>query len=177
MSDNGRIVPSFDRPRSAAAIAWVWIVIAVAGILSGIEDYFTARKLAAVRPDLSSDPNADAIVDRFSNLIGGTAFDLAIIATLSTIVIVGAIGLLKLRSWGRLTLIAMTWLALVGMLIAQPIWLWEFTDLATLGLSGLSVFEIMIWIMGLLQMAFTVIVFGLMLRSLHGRRIREAIRA
>jgi hypothetical protein len=171
------ISTSFHRPRSATVIASAWIVIAVAGVLSGVEDYLNARKLAAVRPDLSEDPNANAIVDRFANLLGGTRLYLALACLFAVVIIVGAIGLLKLKPWGRRTIIAVTWLALFGVPIGQPLLLWEFTDLATLGMSGVGFFEIMIWVMGLVQLVIGIVIFGLMLRSLHGSRIRDAIRA
>lgn len=74
-------------------------------------------------------------------------------------------------------ILATTWFALVGMLIGQPLLLWETTDLATWAERGVSFFEITIWMIGLTQLIFAVVIFGLMLRSLHGRQIRDAIRS
>lgn len=92
-------------------------------------------------------------------------------------VLAGGIGLLKLRSWGRRILIGATWLALAGTLIGQPIYLWKFITVFEPNGPSIGSFKIVILIVGLLQLAFSAFILGLMLRALHGSRIREAIAA
>jgi hypothetical protein len=164
------------RPKSATVIAWIWIVIAVGSLLSEIDAFFKARKLATARRGLGDDPDAEAILDRFAGLLGGTPLELVAVVFFASIVIAGAVGLLKLQPWGRRTIIAVTWLALVGMLIGQPLFLWEFTDLATTGETELTAFEVGVWIAGLVQLVFGIAIFGFMLRALHGKHLRDAVR-
>jgi uncharacterized membrane protein len=169
--------PAPDRPRSATVIAWLWIVFAVAGLLSSVKDFFTARRFAAARMGADDDPRASDLMDKFAALVGGTPLELLVAAVFAVVVIAGAIGLLKLRSWGRRTLVGVTWLALIGNLIAQPILIWQMGEFMSFGNDGFSVFYVMLILIGLLQLTFTVAVCGLILRSLHGSVIRDAISA
>ncbi|QDT72782.1 hypothetical protein I41_19650 [Lacipirellula limnantheis] len=158
-------------------IGWLWIVISVATLFSSLEDFFTARKFAAARPDLGNDAASEATLDAFASLIGGTPAELLALTLISAVAIAGGVGLLKLRSSGRHTLIGFSWLLLVGSLIGVPYYLWIVVGTANEAADGLDAVVIVMCIMGLLQLFFNVFIFGLMLRSLHGPRIREAVAA
>jgi hypothetical protein len=169
--------PAPDRPLSATVIAWMWIFFALAGVFSVLKDFFLASKLAAARVGTDEDPRASDLMDRFAALVGGTPLLLLATAVFAVVVIAGSIGLLKLRSWGRRTLVAVTWFALIGNLVGQPLVLWQIGQLMGLLGGGLGLFHVVLILFGILQLSSTVLLLGLMLRSLHGSVIRDAITA
>ena len=108
------------RPLSATVIGWLWIIGGVATFVSSLEDFFKARKFAAARPEAVHDPALDAVLDAVGSLIGGSPLELFVFTLLSTVAVVGGLGLLKLRVWGWRTVVVSLWLMLAATFVSVP---------------------------------------------------------
>jgi len=173
-SENSRHSSVRVRPNSATVISWFWILTGLATFLSGVESFFKLRKFRSVRPEAVDDTDAKALLDGLEALIGGTLLEMLVVTFCSITCIAGAVGLLKLRPWGRATLIALSWVSLASVAVGTPILVWAIASMASPA-GGVSVFEVIFWFFGFLNWVFGVAIFAKMLLCLHGSKIRDAV--
>ncbi|WP_152100067.1 hypothetical protein [Lacipirellula parvula] len=117
------------------------------------------------------------MLDAASALIGGSPLEFLVFTLLSTVAVVGGVGLLRLRVWGWRIVAAGLWLMLAATFVGLPYCLWTIFQEVREDPDGFNLFVIIVCIAVVMQLAFAGMTIGVMLRSLYGQRVREAVAA
>lgn len=158
-----------DRPTCVTVIGWFWIVVGGLTVLSGIMG-LVVMPLVLSRMRQTPFPSGVEIPWVFRHLISLSLLQLVVAAVLIT----AGIQLLRLRPWARTVLEIAAWLSLayiLGLGAFMGINIWGFPAV------GMPTQEkVIASVMGTIVIALYSGTFGLIIRFLRSRRVREAMR-
>jgi hypothetical protein len=169
------------RPRSVTVIAWVWIITGVLMVVSSVVlllAYTMVKKMAAGQP---FPPAMPAELEALLPLFGHVGLSISIQLASAVITLVAGIAFLKLRAWARTTIEAICWLSLLYVVGLGIYGTFSLAGLAgnmprgALPVSG-GAFTAVAVVAGIVVTAVFAVPLAVMIRSLRGREIREAVR-
>lgn len=163
------------RPLSTTVIGWIWILIAVAKIVSSVQSHLKLRRLQAARAQSDESENVEAMLDAIEWLIGGSYTELAVSMVMACVIIPSAIALLRLRSWGRITVICLTWFTFISGLVGIVFIAWLANSLRLEAGIPLNAAAVTFAVFLLLQLLGGVALFRYVLRCLNSEQLLEAI--
>ncbi len=153
------------RPTCVTVIGWTWIII---GGLMCLSATMALLGSFMIRETAQADPGMPFIFKIFPVLAIVQIF----VAVLG---LVSGINFLKLKSWTRGMLEALTWLLLIFVLGFMVFWVFNWISMTSD--QGLSAFSVMGAVMGVLISGIYGVPLGIMLKYLRGPKVKNAINA
>ena len=156
------------RPTCVTVIGWAWIIIGGFMCLSAILGLFGSLMLGQMS---KAEPAPDKAMSALLRFFPFMAIVQIIVAVFS---IIAAISFLRLKSWSRNALEALTWLLLlfvVGFMV-----FWEVSWMTSTSSNAPTGFSMIGAVMGVVISAIYVIPLGIMLKFLRGEKVRTAVK-
>jgi len=156
------------RPTCVTVIGWAWIILGGLVCVSGI--------MAIFNPPMVSRMSGVQLLaqDRMPTVLKFFPLFAAALMGLGVLGLISGVKFLRLKAWSRVVLEVLTWLAVLYVVVFATVWLYAWLSMAHE--YGVGVSELMRGLMGTVVIAICGVPVLIMLMSLRGEKVLNALR-